>query len=196
MLASHGYYVLVSERRGYGHSEGEEPSEAKQEGELLVPRMQQETDDVIAAGDYLKTVSEVDSKRMGIVGWSLGGIVTVLALSKSQDFKAGVDQATAAHSWGKSPPIHGALADAAGKITVPLLSMDAENDVTNEGVKTVDSAVQAHNGVHKLIIYPKYVAPGAKDEPGAGHVIFENDGMKIWENDVVGWLDQYVKNAK
>jgi hypothetical protein len=58
MLAEHGYYVIVPERRGYGKSDGEAPSEAKQEGETLVPRMQDEVKDVLAAMDYLKTVKD------------------------------------------------------------------------------------------------------------------------------------------
>ena len=49
-----------------------------------------EVDDVVAAYDYLKTLSYVDSDRIGIMGWSHGGFITSHVLFREQHpFKAG-----------------------------------------------------------------------------------------------------------
>jgi dipeptidyl aminopeptidase/acylaminoacyl peptidase len=49
-----------------------------------------EVDDVLAAADYLKVhVPQVDPARIGIVGWSHGGMITVLAITREPaTFKA------------------------------------------------------------------------------------------------------------
>lgn len=49
-----------------------------------------EIDDVVAAYDYLKTVSYVDAERVGIMGWSHGGFITSHVLFREQHpFKSG-----------------------------------------------------------------------------------------------------------
>jgi dipeptidyl aminopeptidase/acylaminoacyl peptidase len=49
-----------------------------------------EVDDVVAAYDYLKTLSYVDPDRIGIMGWSHGGFITSHVLFREQHpFKAG-----------------------------------------------------------------------------------------------------------
>jgi len=49
-----------------------------------------EVDDVLSAVDYLATVPYVDTQRMGIMGWSHGGLITSLILLRDGNpFKAG-----------------------------------------------------------------------------------------------------------
>src|SRR6185436_2732574 len=48
--------------------------------------------DILAAGRYLQSRKDVDPKRVGIWGASLGGYLTALALGRNSDvFAAGVD---------------------------------------------------------------------------------------------------------
>ena len=72
-----GYALLVPERRGYGRSDGPAWSEAvgRDVGGVLIARLQAEADDVLAAVEYLRGVPSADISRLGIAGWSLGGIV-------------------------------------------------------------------------------------------------------------------------
>ena len=52
-----------------------------------------------AAGEYLRTLPQVDPKRIGIYGGSYGGYLTALALARdSQLFSAGVD-IHGVHNW-------------------------------------------------------------------------------------------------
>lgn len=49
-----------------------------------------EVDDVISASDFLKTLPHVDPARVGIMGWSHGGYITLLSLFRDQHpFAAG-----------------------------------------------------------------------------------------------------------
>lgn len=195
MLKARGYVVLVAERRGYGKSEGETPeAEAEEQGKNIVARMQEEAGDVLAGYEYLGTLPYVDKKSVGLMGWSLGGIATVFALSRNHELRAGVEQASGSLSWKKSPELRAALADAAGKITAPLLSMDATNDATNESVKAIDDAAAKSHTVHKLVIYPPFTPSHPSSTP-PGHLIFSAEGMPNWKDEVGAWLDQYVKAA-
>jgi dipeptidyl aminopeptidase/acylaminoacyl peptidase len=86
-LASRGFVVLSINYRlgiGYGY-EFHRPRSAGAQGasEYL---------DVKAAGEYLRSLPQVDASRIGIYGGSYGGFLTALALGRNSDiFAAGVD---------------------------------------------------------------------------------------------------------
>jgi dipeptidyl aminopeptidase/acylaminoacyl peptidase len=86
-LASNGYVVLAVNYRlgiGYGH-DFHHPAHA---GALGASEYQ----DVKAGALYLRSLAEVDPKRVGIWGGSYGGFLTALALGRNSDlFAAGVD---------------------------------------------------------------------------------------------------------
>ena len=86
-LACRGYVVLAVNYRlgiGYGH-EFQHPDHAGIRGAS-------EYKDVKAAGEFLRGLSQVDPKRIGIWGGSYGGFLTAMALSHDSDlFSAGVD---------------------------------------------------------------------------------------------------------
>src|SRR5262249_33551723 len=90
MLAKSGYLVVVPERRGYGKSDGAQFSAeiGEDRGPRYVARLEQEADDVIAAAEFAKTLPDVDGSRICVMGWSFGGIVSVLATSRSKLFRA------------------------------------------------------------------------------------------------------------
>ena len=67
MLTRAGYVALVPERRGYGKSDGSVwRQEVGKDPSRLIPRLQAETDDVLAATDYLRTVRFADARLIGI----------------------------------------------------------------------------------------------------------------------------------
>ncbi|HEU0094491.1 MAG TPA: prolyl oligopeptidase family serine peptidase [Vicinamibacteria bacterium] len=105
-LASRGFVVLAVNYRlgiGYGY-EFHRPPQAGAQGAS-------EYQDVKAAGEYLRTLPQVDPRRIGIYGGSYGGFLTALALARdSALFAAGVD-------------IHG-VHDWAGERARPLLTRD------------------------------------------------------------------------
>jgi dipeptidyl aminopeptidase/acylaminoacyl peptidase len=86
-LAARGYVVLsVNYRSGIGY--GMEFREAVNYGAGGAS----EFNDVLGAGLYLRTRSDVDSKHIGLWGGSYGGYLTGLGLARASDlFAAGVD---------------------------------------------------------------------------------------------------------
>lgn len=78
---SRGYVVIAPEYRGsYGY--GKEHYDAIDYGG-------KEVEDVISSVDYLKTMSIVDPERIGIIGWSHGGMITLLSIERApKTFKA------------------------------------------------------------------------------------------------------------
>ena len=96
-LASQGYVVMSVNYRsgiGYGRSFRTAPNTGGSGNA--------EYQDVLAAGKYLQTRSDVDPARIGIWGLSYGGVLTSQALARNSDiFKAGVDLA-GVHLWGSS----------------------------------------------------------------------------------------------
>jgi dienelactone hydrolase len=191
MLRASGYVVVVPERRGYGESDGQTFSDAVGEdrGPRFVARVQEETDDALA--EFVKTLPYADTARMGIMGWSFGGIVSVFAASRSSAFHAVVDQAGAALTWDHSPAMRVAMKEAAGKIRIPLLGMVAQNDRTTESVKTVVHEAEKHGATVKLIVYPAFT-PRDAGGIAPGHMIFGKDGWRIWEADVKEFLAKYL----
>lgn len=194
MLTSSGYVVLVPERRGYGQSDGQTYSEAvgMDRGTQFVERMREETGDVLAAVEYLKTVPYADTKHIGIMGWSLGGIVTVFAASSSMAFQVAVDQAGASLTWDSSPAIRETMIEAAKHVQIPLLAMDAKNDRTTESVKAVTHELEKRKIPSKLIIYPNYTPPESPGNVAPGHVIFAAPGAHIWEQDLKSFLAEHL----
>lgn len=85
MLAQKGYIVVSVDNRGTGFR-GEEFKKCtyKELGKL-------ETEDQIGAAKYFASQSFVDKDRIGIFGWSYGGYMSTLCMTKGADyFKAGI----------------------------------------------------------------------------------------------------------
>jgi dipeptidyl aminopeptidase/acylaminoacyl peptidase len=109
LLANRGFIVLsVNYRLGIGYGL------AFHEPERAGARGASEYLDVLAAGKYLQSRSDVDPKRIGIWGGSYGGYLTALALGRNSDvFAAGVD-IHGVHNWNRqgrtAPDLPAALA--------------------------------------------------------------------------------------
>ena len=193
MLTKAGYVVLVPERRGYGKSDGAIWwQEVGNNQSQLVARLQAETDDVLAALDYLQTLDFADTKRMAVMGWSFGGIVTMFAASRSGAFAAAVNQAGAALSWDGNPSHRAALIAAAEKSATPALFMVAANDRTTSSITTLADIYKARGIPHRAVIYEPFTP--TQGRPAApGHAVFSAQGTAVWEADVVQFLDRHLK---
>ncbi len=88
MLAEKGYIVVSVDNRGTGYRGAEfRKCTYKELGKL-------ETIDQIATAMYLKRQKYIDGERIGIEGWSYGGYMTALCMTKGADyFKAGISVA-------------------------------------------------------------------------------------------------------
>jgi dipeptidyl aminopeptidase/acylaminoacyl peptidase len=145
-LASRGYVVLALNYRsgiGYGRAFREAPGRAG--------RGTTEYQDVVAAGKYLQSLSNVDPKRIGLWGGSYGGYLTALGLGRNSDiFAAGVDL-HGVHDWptdnwdGKNIPADlNKLAHESSPVTAvntwksPVLFIHGDDDRNVYFTQTVD----------------------------------------------------------
>lgn len=77
-LAKEGYVVIVSQYRGNGGGEGQEEFGGK------------DVNDVVILTEVLKEVESADIGKIGMYGWSRGGMMTYIALTKTDKIKAAV----------------------------------------------------------------------------------------------------------
>jgi carboxymethylenebutenolidase len=193
MLTQAGYVAMVSERRGYGRSDGEIWwQEVGRNQAQLISRLQAETDDVLAAVDYLRTLPHVDAKRLAVMGWSFGGVVTMMAASRSTVFLAAVNQAGGALTWDGNSYMRSALVAAAEKSTTPTLFMVAKNDRTTSSITTLGDIFRKRNVPHRLVIYEPFT-PSQVGRSAPGHALFSSQGAGLWETDVIEFLGRYLK---
>lgn len=77
-IAKEGYVVIASQYRGNGRSEGQEEFGGK------------DVNDVVILTEVLKEVESADAAKIGMYGWSRGGMMTYIALTKTDKIKAAV----------------------------------------------------------------------------------------------------------
>jgi dienelactone hydrolase len=190
-----GYAVIVPERRGYGKSEGQIFADevGQGRGEQFVGRQQAEAGDVLGAVEYAKANLPVDPKRIVLMGFSFGGIVTTFAASRGNDFVAVVNQAPGALNWKRSPAMVDELLAAARKIKAPMICMAAQNDATTENVTRICGEAKKHGGAAEVMIYPPFSDDRVQIPGAPGHGIFSRYGVDLWEKDVLAFLGRTVR---
>lgn len=152
-LAKAGYVVLSFDYRGYGKSGS--PSGPGSKDVTMV----EEAEDVMSAVSYLQTRPEVDPKKIGIVGNSLGGSVCVYAAAMDKRLKAIIA------NWG--------IGD--GERWFRSLSRLPEwNDMVEELEE--DRRRRVLTGKPKLVHYLQYMKLAGE----------EAEGIKLWEKN--GWI--------
>jgi len=207
-LVEQGYVVVAPEYRG-STGYGKEYWEAIDYGGL-------EVDDVVAVRDWaVAALPEVDPERVGILGWSHGGLISLLAVfdhpDKFQVAYAGVpvsdllarmgyqtqeyrDLYSAEYHIGK--PAYEAVDEYrrrspawnAEKLRTPLLVHTTTND-RDVNVVEVEHLIQALKAADKRFEYEIY-----QDFPG-GHTLNRSDSLLARESRQGVWrfLARYLK---
>lgn len=75
-IAKEGYVVIASQYRGNGDSEGQEEFGGK------------DVNDITILPEILKEIESADTNKIGMYGWSRGGMMTYIALTKTEKIKA------------------------------------------------------------------------------------------------------------
>jgi dipeptidyl aminopeptidase/acylaminoacyl peptidase len=168
-FASRGYVVLSVNYRGgtgYGLDFRVPPN--------FGPSGASEFNDVLGGASFLKTRSDVDSKRLGVWGGSYGGYLTALALARASDtFAAGVDYA-GVHDWSGLLKVYASagaqsasdsLAWASSPLSSikswrsPVLVIQADDDHNVPFNQTVllMTALREQQVPHELIVIPNEI---------------------------------------
>jgi dipeptidyl aminopeptidase/acylaminoacyl peptidase len=167
-LASRGYAVLsVNYRAGIGY--GRAFREARHRG----ARGASEYQDIVAAGKYLRSRSDIDAKRIGLWGGSYGGFLTAMGLARDSDlFAAGVD-IHGVHDWsarvgrgpgGGSPDLiklarESSPISSVDKWKSPVLLIHGDDDRNVAFSQTVDLVrkLREHGVQFEEIVFPDEV---------------------------------------
>lgn len=199
MMNRHGYGVLITSIRAHDYSEGE-----------LITLGYYETDDMEAWYQYLLTRTDFDHEKIGILGNSYGGMLSIQYAALNKNIKAVVTNC----AFSSMPDT---VATSVTHFTglpefpfVPLIVFWAETDT---GVKMEE--VDATKWIPQISPRPIFLMQGGKDtvispesgqrlynaasEPKElwydaelGHVEFDRERAEEYEARVSAFFDQYL----
>lgn len=200
VFLQHGYVFLYPCRRGQGLSadqglftqdllkqaEAKGPEARKQVHYQLVTGGQ--LDDALAGLAFLKTVPNVDPKRIAIVGHSLGGMLTLLSGDHDSTIRAEVSFGAGANSWHASQELRQRVLAAVDNTSAPIMLLHAANDYdTTPGTEIAAELDRLHKP-HLLKIYS---AVGKTSDDGHNLLYL---AIPEWEPDVFQFLEAHVKH--
>ncbi len=197
LFVTRGYIFFIPHRSGQGRSPGAYIRDVLNRAHAqhgvegrdrkLVELMEAHLKDQIAALNYLKSLSYVDTRRIAVAGCSFGGIQTILAAGQELRLRAAVDFAGAAQIWSSSPNMRERMFAAAHRATVPVLLVQAENDYDLAPSRALDEEMNQVGKPHKVAIFPPF---GTTHQDG--HELCVR-GEEIWAATVFSFLDDAMK---
>ncbi len=202
LLSAHGYVVVTANPRG-SNGYGKAFSRA-----IMADWGNKDTKDVIAAVDEAIRLGYADPDRLGVGGWSYGGILTNYVITQSTRFKGAVSGASEVlytsnyghdhyqylweielglpwenqRAWDRISPFW-----SVEKITTPTLFMGGEKD-WNVPILNSEQMYQAMKRLGKttqLVVYP-----------GEHHGIRKPSYQKDRYQRYLDWYDRYVKGGQ
>lgn len=195
-LSRMGYAVFVALRRGHHGNPGPHwlslvtaPWGSSEMGMQLVQALQGETEDVLAAIDWLSSQQEIDPEHIAIVGHSFGGAVTVLAAGQTNCFRAGISFAGPSQTWLDAPALQETMVKAIQQTAVPLFLLQAQNDHSLMPTYTLGMELARLNKPHETRIYSP-VGTTAME----GHGLFGR-AVHLWYPDVEQFLARWLQKS-
>jgi carboxymethylenebutenolidase len=193
VLTESGYLVFVPFRRGYGGSPGPSrldevtaPVGAADHDRQVCGRLLAESDDVLAALRFVRSMTEVDADRVAVMGSSYGGINSLLAAARDGGVRACVSFAAAAMSWEPVPGLRRFLVDHAGAIRCPVLLLQAENDFDLRPSEVLAARRRAADGICERHLLPPFGANAME-----AHQIWVH-APQLWAPVVLPFLARYL----
>lgn len=200
VFVKHGYVFLAPFRRGEGLSadqgtfignslEEERAANGEEAAKKLQVRLLEsdQLEDAVAGLAILRTLPQVDSQRIALVGHSFGGSLALLVAERESSVRAAVNFAGAAEGWEGSAGLRERLTAAVGRLAAPVLFVYAENDYSVAPGKVLDAEMARQSKVHRLIVFPAFGKTAAQ-----GHG-FIYHGVSSWERTVFAFLDEHMK---
>ena len=194
-FVSRGYVFLVPHRRGQGRSPGAyimdqlNATSGAQRSRMLVTLNEVHFQDQLAALDYLKGLSNVDPKRLVVMGASFGGIQTMLAVERGAGYRVAVDCSGGAQSWQGSPDLRARLTNAARKARIPVFLFQAENDYDLTPNRVLSEEVRKTGKSVETKTYPAF-GSGARGQEGHNFCWL---GTNIWGPDVLKFIESNLR---
>jgi dienelactone hydrolase len=193
LLMSWGVASFLPHRHGYGNSPGPgwlddvtaEFGTSAYDAQLG-PRLDRESDDVLAAFDHLSGLPTISSDHIGVMGSSFGGTNTLLAAAKTDRFRCAVEFAGAAINWEHAPGLRTLMLEAAARVACPIYFIQAATDYSTRPTVELAAAARAAGVTVEEKIFPPWGL--TRDE---GH-LFERHGPHVWGPDVRRFLARWL----
>ena len=192
-LMGWGIASFLPHRAGYGGSPGPawrdevtgEYGTDAYDGQLAA-RLERESDDVVAALAFVRTLPGILPDRIGVMGSSFGGTVTLLAAAGDDRFRCAVEFAGAAMNWERAPRLRALMLDAARRLTRPIFFIQAGNDHSTAPTRELAAAAEAAGRTVRSRVFPPFGL-----SPEEGH-LFERTGTMIWGPEVRRFLERWL----
>jgi carboxymethylenebutenolidase len=199
VFTSRGYVFFVPHRTGQGRSPGDYVGDLLEQeraangddawSRKLADHMEFHLQDQIAALGYLKSRPFVDAQRIVAAGSSFGGVQAMLAAGESLGLRAAINFSGAAMTWRRSPELREIMLAAARRATVPVMLIQAENDVDLTPSYALADEMTRAAKPHRLVIFPPFGETAIE-----GH-LFCARGSEIWASTVFAFLHETLKHA-
>jgi dienelactone hydrolase len=144
-------------------------------------------EDQLAALRYLQTLPYIDKSRIAVMGFSFGGIQTMLAVERGPGYRVAVNCSGAAETWRDSSALRSRLIAAASKATMPVLFLQAENDYDLTPNRVLSEEVRKAGKPVEAKVYPAFGSG-----PREGHS-FCVRGTETWGPDVLRFIETHLK---
>jgi dienelactone hydrolase len=167
VFARHGYIFLYLFRRGDGLSAGQGVpagdrmdaafAASGQEERNRVQLQVLETDELndgLAGLAFLRTLPDVDPRRMAVVGHSFGASVTFLLAERDSSLRAAIMFSIAGYSWDRSPQLRARLTAAADHLVPAAFFINAENDYSLAASRDLSAELERLRKPTRLKVYP------------------------------------------
>lgn len=196
-IAKEGYIVIASQYRGNGGSEGQEEFGGK------------DVNDVLNLIDVLEEIEDADSDRIGMYGWSRGGMMTYIALTKTDKIKVAIAGGAKSDMtiidrpemesrvYAELIPNYAANKEAELKKRSALYLIDQfPKDVPILMLHgNADWRVKSTNSLNLALEFEQFRIPyRLKIFEGGDHGITEHKKEVLTE--VINWLDRFLKNGE
>ena len=193
-FVSRGYVFFVPHRHGQGRSPGpyimdllRAAGSASQRSASLVVLHENHLHDQLAALAYLQSLPYVDRRRLVAMGYSFGGIQTVLAAERGAGYRVAVSCSAASETWHGSPDLQRRLTTAARKAAIPVFLLQAQNDYDLTPNRIMSEQMRANGKRVESKVYPAH-GSGAHD----GHN-FCRAGTDVWGPDALKFIEANTK---
>jgi dienelactone hydrolase len=102
----------------------------------------EEMNEAVHALARLRGYPGVDPRRIGVVGHSFGGSLSLLLAARDREIRAAVLFSAAAGSWNQSPVLRERLLAAVGRMSAAAFFIHAENDYSTASGPALAAAMQ------------------------------------------------------
>jgi dienelactone hydrolase len=191
-----GYVFFVPHRRGQGRSPGpyimDELNMAGsrlsgERGRREIELHETHLEDQLAALKYLQSLPYLEKNRIAVMGFSFGGIQTMLAVERGPGYRVAVNCSGAAESWRGSSFLRSRLSAAASKATMPVFFLQAENDHDLTPNRVLSEEVRKSGQPIESKVYPAFGSG-----PREGHS-FCVRGIETWGPDVLKFIETHLR---